>query len=261
MINNDYSELLGQLTQFIKSEVIVEIGVSAGDTTLKLCEYNKNAHIWGYDIWDINGHLDQFTHNHSMKSVENSLRQNGVNNFTLYQIDTIGKRKEFERKLASDLNGRQIDLAFVDAEHSYIGIKNDFEIVYPHLADHGVVAFHDTLMIDGCREFMLDLRTKYFDGSFDVVDFPFGLSDRRCGVSLLVKRSYAKTDRTIDQVCGSLSDPATIENNEVKWLNGEIKKYHQNSFNYNKLTDVEDLDGTLFSKKLRHGNRKRGGEW
>ena len=292
----DYSFLLGSLAQFIHSEIIVEVGVSAGETTSRICQLNPSAHLYGYDIWDRNGHLSQFHHYSSKTEVEEYLKEMGVNNYTLHQIDTIKNRKEFEKKLANDLGGevsylnypkhktkkaiptsscKKIDFAFVDAEHSYIGIKNDFEVVYPHMADHGIIAFHDTLMIDGCREFVYDLRNKYFDGTFDIMDLPFGIGTRRCGVTLLVKRSFGRTDRTIDQLCGSISSPSEIENNETKWLNGEIKKYRQNSFNYNKEINISDLDKTVdfdgdghtkedyaaVIRKTRNTKRKRGEEW
>ena len=52
-----------------------------------------------------------------------------------------------------------------------------------------------------------------------------------------------------------------VDNKFIYDINLIPNNFDQNSFNYNKLTDVEDLDGTLFSKKLRHGNRKRGGKW
>jgi hypothetical protein len=113
-----------------------------------------------------------------------------------------------------------IDFAFIDGCHSYYGLKNDFEAVYPLLSSRGIIAFHDTLMIDGCREFMLDLRTKYNDGTFDIVDFPWG-GGSRVGVSLLVKRSYPEIKVGIREVCGSPSSMIEIENKEVEWLESE----------------------------------------
>ena len=156
------------------------------------------------------------------------------------------------------LDGKKIDLAFVDGCHSYVGIKNDFEVVYPRMSNIGTVVFHDTLMIDGCREFVYDLRNKFYDGSYDVIDFPFGHGVARCGVSILTKRSFAVSDREIDQICGSPSSADEIEINEARWLNKEIKKY-ENHEKLNKKLKVEDMHTykDLFTKSAKNGLRPK----
>ncbi len=41
------------------------------------------------------------------------------------------------------LNGRKLDLLFVDGDHSYTGVRADFEVYAPFVRPGGVVAFHD----------------------------------------------------------------------------------------------------------------------
>lgn len=84
-----------------------------------------------------------------------------------------------------------------------------------------MIAFHDTLRISGCREFMLDFRTKFYDGTYDIVDFPFGNGDRRVGVSLLVKRTYPVLGIGIDEDSGCKSSPIEIYKREQKWFKGQ----------------------------------------
>jgi len=36
-----------------------------------------------------------------------------------------------------------IDLLFIDGDHSYQGVKSDFEMYSPLVRDSGIVAFHD----------------------------------------------------------------------------------------------------------------------
>ncbi len=38
-----------------------------------------------------------------------------------------------------------IDLLFIDGDHSYDGVKRDWELFSPHVSAFGVVVFHDTL--------------------------------------------------------------------------------------------------------------------
>lgn len=41
------------------------------------------------------------------------------------------------------LNGDLLDLLFIDGDHSYKGVKNDFELYSPIIKDGGIICFHD----------------------------------------------------------------------------------------------------------------------
>jgi predicted O-methyltransferase YrrM len=41
------------------------------------------------------------------------------------------------------LGNRQLDLLFIDGDHSYQGVRHDFELYHPLVRPGGVVAFHD----------------------------------------------------------------------------------------------------------------------
>lgn len=58
----DYAGMLAELIFLNQSKTIVEFGVARGDTTLSLCEAakNTNGHVYGFDIWDTHGLLNQF---------------------------------------------------------------------------------------------------------------------------------------------------------------------------------------------------------
>lgn len=51
------------------------------------------------------------------------------------------------------LDGRFVDFLFIDADHSYEGTKQDFEMYSPLVRSGGLIAFHDILSTDppeGC---------------------------------------------------------------------------------------------------------------
>ena len=48
--------------------------------------------------------------------------------------------------LAQLLDGRKIDLLFIDADHSYGGARSDFEMYREYTAPTGLIVFHDILM-------------------------------------------------------------------------------------------------------------------
>ncbi len=68
-----------------------------------------------------------------------------------------GQRFEFIRQsslyrstlmsLQEKLGDRKIDLLYLDGDHSYAGIKSDYEMYEPLVAKDGMVAFHDILEI------------------------------------------------------------------------------------------------------------------
>jgi len=213
------SNLLKHLVIFNNRKICVEIGVRGGGTTKELCAAAKQTggQVFGFDCWTTHGLKKQFQTKQTKAQVAKMLKGHGYNNFTLTQVDTM--TPEFPVLLAKMCP--KIDFAFIDGCHSYLGIKNDFDAVYPLLANDGIIAFHDTVRIDGCREFILDLRTKYSDGTFDVVDFPWGWGKRRNGLSLLVKRFVAASDIKLDEVCGSLSLPKDIYRKGKEWLKNE----------------------------------------
>lgn len=212
--SQEHGKLLQHIIEFNQYKVCVEVGVAFGTTTLYLCEGAKKhgGHIFGFDIWDVHGQNRQFKQISSKEDVENYLRSRNLYNFSLEKIDT--KSEKFKERI-KELG--IIDFAFIDGCHSYIGLKNDFDVIYPNLSKFGTIVFHDTLKIDGCREFVLDLRTKYYDGTFDIIDFPWGNLERRVGISILVKRSYPICDIKIDEECGNVSGIESIYQREKEW--------------------------------------------
>ena len=41
------------------------------------------------------------------------------------------------------LDGSKLDFLFIDGDHTYEGVKKDFELYSPLVAKGGIVAFHD----------------------------------------------------------------------------------------------------------------------
>lgn len=216
-----YGKIILQcLLKWMQPKVVVEIGVQFGDTTAHLCEGAKNSGIvYGFDVWDTHGLWNQFQQAGSLEEVSQTLKELGYTNFELFKVNTT--TQEFKDILATKCH--QIDFAFIDGCHSYTGLHSDFDNIYPKLSPTGIIAFHDTKAIDGCREFILDLRTKYWDGSFDIIELPYGTAQRRVGWAYLVKRQH-NLGHTLDEICGSVSSPEELYTRERNWLQGELNK-------------------------------------
>ena len=222
--------LLESLVYLNQAQVIVEVGVAEAKSTDWLCRGAKlrGGVVYGYDLWDTHGVNNQFQHWSTKEKCEAYLQSKGHSNFELTKINS--RTPEFAELIKT--KHPVIDLAFIDGCHSYDGIKNDFDAIYPQLSDSGVIVFHDTMSIDGCREFMIDLRTKYNDGTFDLVTFPYGsmfysdgnVVDRRTGISVLVKRAFAVLDQPIDEQCNPDEHFNDIYVKEEEWYEAELKR-------------------------------------
>lgn len=225
---NLYSPFLGFLCAFAGAKTVVEVGVCKADTAVylaKAAEHNKGIYL-GFDIWDAHGLHKQFRQNGSKKRVEAIFADNEIENYALFQLDTRVHKERFRQILAEECP-KGIDFAFIDGCHSYEGVKNDFDVIYPLLSPTGIIAMHDTTCVDGCREFALDLRTSLCDGTYDVIDLPFGGSHYRLGMTILSKRGSAALEVPIAQFQGSLSTAEQILQREKEWLKAERQRYER----------------------------------
>ena len=50
-------------------------------------------------------------------------------------------------KILEDLEGRKVDFLFIDGDHSYEGVKRDFELYAPLVRDGGIIGFHDASLL------------------------------------------------------------------------------------------------------------------
>ncbi len=222
--------LLESLVYLNQAQTIVEVGVAEAKSTDWLCRGAKlrGGKVYGYDLWDTHGLNNQFEHWSSKEKCETYLQSKGHTNFELTKINS--RTPEFAELIKT--KHPSIDLAYIDGCHSYDGIKNDFDIIYPLLSECGVIVFHDTLKIDGCREFMIDLRTKLWDGTYDLITFPWGsmfysdgnVVNRRTGISVLTKRSFATLDLPIDEQCNLDEHFNDIYVKEEEWYEAELKR-------------------------------------
>jgi len=130
------------LARPMKPKIILEIGTSRGGT---LYLFSRLAQPGGLVI-----SIDKPGEPGSVRPVMRAVyrtfgKKNGVQVMTLDRDShAAGTHAEIERILA----GRQIDLLFIDGDHSYEGVKADFESYRRWVAPNGIVAMHDVAHSD-----------------------------------------------------------------------------------------------------------------
>jgi predicted O-methyltransferase YrrM len=135
----DSSWLLYGLARSLKPEICVEIGSARGKSACAVglaLRRNGRGRLYAIDPhcateWNDTQSVE------TLPIITENLRKAGV-------TDVV----EVVRKTSTEAARHwkhKIDLIFIDGDHSYEGVKRDWELFLPHLNTFGVVAFHDTL--------------------------------------------------------------------------------------------------------------------
>jgi hypothetical protein len=81
--------------------------------------------------------------------------------------DSAGTNEEFRKRI----DGKPINLLFIDGDHSYKGVKQDWEMYGP-MATH-LIAFHDIAWSPGVVQFWDELRK---ESKYTMVEFHHNLT-------------------------------------------------------------------------------------
>ncbi len=138
----DSAWLLHGLVRSLKPENCVEIGSACGHSTCLIglaLKQNLRGRLWAVDpheptLW--NDGRPQNTFN-SYDTLRRNLGRAGVADY----VEIVRHRTV----AAVPALPARIDFAFIDGDHSYEGVKQDWEILLPRMTEFGVVIFHDTM--------------------------------------------------------------------------------------------------------------------
>ena len=67
----------------------------------------------------------------------------------LFLVRADSHHPQTKKRVNSILQGREIDFLFIDGDHTYEGVKRDFEVFSPLVKKSGLIAFHDILPVQG----------------------------------------------------------------------------------------------------------------
>lgn len=172
-------------------DTIVEIGTDRGGTLYIWCRATDARIIVSCDI--------------NYSQIENSTlsyrnRRSFYHNFTdegdIYFVEGNSHERDTFEKIADIVPDSGVDFLFIDADHSYEGVRRDFELYAPIMANDGVIALHD-IRHDRCSvpEFWTEVRDEYDTREIyhdvDVGILPHIEPDRRhrikhgCGIGLV----------------------------------------------------------------------------
>jgi predicted O-methyltransferase YrrM len=117
-----------------KDAILYEIGSFIGTSGLMFNDSFKNVHcvdawVSGYDSNDSASFQD-------MSLVEKEFDKNILNT-------TITKHKGLSVEIAKSVKDESIDILYIDATHTYDGVKSDLEAWIPKVKNGGIISGHD----------------------------------------------------------------------------------------------------------------------
>ncbi len=114
----------------------LEIGTYMGVTAVIIARaISQSGKLYCVDPF-----LDRYGKNPGLSMAERGLRRSGVEHKVTF-LKGFSTEKRIIDRIPNDL-----DFVLVDGDHSYDGLKNDWEIVRSKLQPGGVVCLHDTII-------------------------------------------------------------------------------------------------------------------
>lgn len=131
--------VLYSIARAIKPEVVVEIGSARGKSTCMLalaCKQNRRGKVYAVDPHTPNSWTDVGVHDSSYNFLIDRLRDYDLESWCEVIPATAGE--------VAKTWSKNIDLFFIDGDHTYEGVKHDFETFQPWFSATCLVMFHDT---------------------------------------------------------------------------------------------------------------------
>lgn len=131
---------------------IMEIGTAQGGSLFCFCKLApKEAEIISIDLPPLatDKYLRQFFKLFPKKGQK------------IHLLKVNSHKKKTIKRVKKILNGKQLDFLFIDADHSYKGVKKDFENYFPLLRPGGIIAFHDIYTAKGVKKFWNEIKNKF----------------------------------------------------------------------------------------------------
>jgi hypothetical protein len=118
----DHPQFIASLAKWYRPKLFIEYGVSSANATKEYHRYCDK--IYGVDIAK--------HENHST-----------IPNLQMFYMST----REFKTQVLDGLTN-QVEMAFIDADHDSKVAFQDFEDLFPHIIENGIIFLHDTFPCD-----------------------------------------------------------------------------------------------------------------
>ena len=175
---------LAQLIKDEKPKVYMEIGTATGgtlfissrvlpdDSIIISLDLPDGIHGGGYPEWKM-----ELYESFPLDSQE------------LHLIRGNSHHKSSVEKVKSILNGKEIDFLFIDGDHTYEGVKTDFNLYKELVKEGGLIAFHD--VVEHPPETLCNVYDfwKEIENNYETIDLVEDWNQGWAGICLLKNSS------------------------------------------------------------------------
>lgn len=140
-ICNHRVSILYTLVEIFDIKNYLEIGVHNGTSMSYVVSSNKSINCIGVDLFQ--NTIERYNHDNLQyeRTKHNILKSNKNSKITLIKGNSFHTSTLDEVK--TQLNNNQLDILFIDGDHSYNGIKNDFTNYSPLVKKGGFIVMDD----------------------------------------------------------------------------------------------------------------------
>jgi len=144
-----------------KNVVVAEIGVLEGELTKMVLDNHSNVTYIQVDRWHAYSEEERERENNSTMTFKEQKYFDDAKKKNLQNIKKYRKRvkiiEDDSVNAANQIEDETIDICFIDAAHSYIGVTNDITAWFPKVKKNGWIGGHDTQ-----RETVMDAVNDFF---------------------------------------------------------------------------------------------------
>ena len=121
----------------LKCKNIMEIGTYAGGLFSIMCKLSDDNGI------KISVDLPVYENQENTEYYKNFLRDHKKFSANVHFLAADSHKQDTLEKVKQILNGEELDFLFIDGDHSYEGVKQDFHMYKDLVKDGGYIGFHD----------------------------------------------------------------------------------------------------------------------
>jgi hypothetical protein len=133
---HNHTEVLLDIIRKNNSKVIAEIGVDKAINARHILRHCSDIiqEYWGIDVWEVD---------YPNKYLGVCKYFPFFPQFRILRIDSENATKIFQTWYRYRNTYEYFDLVFLDADHTYEGVKKDIELWYPLIKKNGILSGHD----------------------------------------------------------------------------------------------------------------------
>lgn len=125
---------------------LVEVGCHVGMTTLQLVEQVRHLTVHAIDTFE--GNQQDRQGETARRLGRDAVLKTFCQNVRLYLFDRVQLHIGTSQQYA-EIWPRQIDMVYIDAEHTREAVERDIELWMPHVRHGGILAGHDYGVFEG----------------------------------------------------------------------------------------------------------------